>query len=178
LINSQFATLYGFIGNDAINLWDYLGLLDSPTTTFTAALAKGQWVTAWEIMQVTAGNSVAISAWIKLYIRAVAAAKALSMTPAINNVNRAWHIVRPSHLWCRLTTFGTNTVPNAAANFTKVQGFITQAWNTGKIAASHPQTGQVIKEAVIKGEKVIVQGRVFLDNTATVEIIDAWVQKQ
>lgn len=168
--------LYGFVNNDPINHWDYLGLaLDSPNATFWAALAQGQWAQAWVILETTA-SAAGRAVWVAAYTRAVAAAVALGMEPALHQANRAWHIVRPDHLWCRLVPLVNNVPANAIGNFQRVQATIAQAWNQGTIVLV-TQTGNVVKEAVIQGQRVVVQGRVLLNDSGTVEIVDAWVAR-
>jgi len=168
--------LYAFATNDPINQWDYLGLsVDSPTASFLAALAQRQWGQAWIILEVTA-STAGRAVWEAAYTRAVAASVALDMGPALSQANRAWHIVQPKHQWCRLVQLVNNVAANAVANFQRVQGIIAKAWNEGSILAVL-RDGRVVKEAVIQGRRVVVQGRVLLNGSGTVEIVDAWVTR-
>ena len=175
-IRESTAPLYLFVENEPIGMWDYLGLLvDTPTASFLSALAQGAWGQAWTILEVTASNA-GRAAWISAYTRAVSASVALNMGPAVNQANRAWHIVRPEHQWCRLVPLVNNVPANAVANFQRVQSIIAQAWSQGTTLVA-AQTGGVVKEATIQGQRVMIQGRVLLDESGVVEIVDAWVIK-
>jgi len=168
--------LYAFVNNDPNNKWDYLGLsVDSPTASFIAALAQGQWGLAWMILETTA-SAAGRAVWVAAYTRAVAGAVALGMGPALYQANRAWHIVRPEHQWCRLVQLVNNVPANAVANFQRVQATIPQAWNHGTVVLAL-KDGRVVKEAVIQGQRVVVHGRVLLNDSGTVNIVDAWVTR-
>ena len=169
-------SLYAFTDNNPVNKNDFLGLaVDSPTASFNAALAQRQWAQAWTILEATA-SSAGRAIWVAAYTRAVAASVALNMGPALRQTNRAWHIVRPTHQWCRLVQLVTNVPGNAAANFSRIQNTIAQAWNQGSIVMAL-NDGRVVKEAIIQGQRVVVHGRVLLNDSGTVEIVDAWVTR-
>jgi hypothetical protein len=109
-------------------------------------------------------------------VAAVASRGSLKMDVALTNVNKAWKIVRPEHLWCRLTNLLPGTQDVAVQNFRRVQPFIEQAWAKGKLVNMDNQ-GSVLKEHMIGDALVRVIG--WFERTAegTIRISDAWVQR-
>ena len=169
--------LYEFVNNDPIKHWDYLGLvgLDSPSVTFISAVAQGEWSTAWTLLELEA-SAVGRSVWVSFYARAVAATTGISMGPALSQQTRAFHIVQPGHQWCRLVSVPQNNFANAVSNFQRIQATIAQAWNQGTIISS-TGSGNVVKEAFIQGQRIVINGRVLQNGNGIVEIVDAWVTR-
>ena len=104
---------------------------------------------------------------------------ARGLTSHVINVvsDRAQHVLRQSHNWS--TACGSNA-PKA------VEKVIQQAWQTGKmwplLKADGSRGNQlldkgiVFKEAVVNGVNVVTQGKVRLDGSGIIDLVNAWAQ--
>ena len=159
---------------------DPFGKATSVHKAFIAALARGAWAKAHEIMMAAPKGS----AWGGKFAVAIAGRMSISLRPALNSADKAFKIVRPNHNWCKVQRLPAKNVPsNASKNFQAIQNHINNAWKRGKIIDKNKikdqgdfQYWKVSKEYTIKNEKVVVNGRVMVSDRPKVIIDNAYVR--
>jgi len=101
------------------------------------------------------------------------------MTVAREQVQRAWHIVRPDHPWCKIgINIPQNSVSNAIRNLSLVEDIIQRAWANGAIRQTviNDSAGYALvwKEMSYNGMVINIIARVMLGTSGVVNISNAW----
>jgi hypothetical protein len=122
----------------------------------------------------------AIATWALIKFGMISVAYAGTTAPAVNwladNTLRAWHIVRPEHVWERVASLpAPNTFANALTNYRAILPVIEEI-----VATPAPRTvtlangaQKLIYVGAHAGQQITV--RIFVSPTGQRLIEDAWV---